>query len=160
MNAWPENDANIIRGTEGIFFKPNLQSGEELEIFVGDLQRSFKLKNTAVINHFGLKTLRYKFSTITYKSAFTEAENSKWGSWCPDGLFYLGPAKNPELPLYGSKPHFLDGDMSLVSGVEGMEPSRDKHESHMDMEPNIGATLDASIKLQLNIRVNTSLNFR
>ena len=160
IDTWPNGtDANLIRGTEGIFFKPKLKQGDKLAIFVGELHRSFDLENTAVIDHLGLTTLRYQFPLETYTSAFTQPENAKWKSWCPDGLFYLGPIKDPELPLYGSKPHFLDGDRSLMEGVEGLHPSRDEHDSHIDVEPNIGANVDSSVKLQLNIRVNTSEDF-
>lgn len=160
LDTWSSDHANLIRGTEGIFFRPNLRQGDQLTIFVGDLQRSFNLKNTAVVEHMGVSTLRYKFPLKTFRGAFTVPQNAEWGSWCPDGLFYAGPVREPELPLYISKPHFLDGDESLLEAVEGLEPSREMHESHIDVEPTIGANVDCSIQFQLNIRVNASSNFR
>ena len=161
LDTWPGGDqANAIRGTEGAFFKPNLKQGDSLELFAGDLQRSFDLVNTDTVNHFGFQTFRYKFSPSTYKGAFSEPDNSIWESWCPDGLFYIGSIKTPALPLYGSKPHFLDGDESLLEGVDGLSPTRCQHDSHMDIEPHVGANLDFSIKFQLNIRVNVSSDFR
>ena len=160
LNTWTNPEANLIRGTEGIFFRPNLKYGDPLILFVGDLKRAFELQNMAVMDHLGLETLRYTFHPSIFKGAFEEADNAVWNSWCPNGLFYLGPIKKPELPLYGSKPHFLDGDDSLLEGVEGLQPSRENHDSHIDVEPNIGVNVDFSVKLQLNIRVNTSANFR
>ena len=44
--VWP-NDmrANDINGTEGCFFHPFLQEGEEIEVFVDDINRSLRLKH-------------------------------------------------------------------------------------------------------------------
>lgn len=158
--TWPRLEARRIRGTEGIFFRPNLKTGDELTLFIGDIQRAFDLQNTASVDHMGVEALRYRFPLKTFQGAFTEPQNAQWGSWCPDGLFYMGPIKEPELPLYGSKPHFLDGDESLINGVDGLEPSRENHDSHVDVEPNIGANVDFRIQFQLNIRVNQSADFR
>lgn len=160
LDTWPGQQANLIRGTEGVFFRPNLKQGDELTLFVGHLRRSFDLQNTAIVYHMGIRTLRYQFPSKTFMGAFTEPQNAQWGSWCPDGLFYAGPIRDPELPLYVSKPHFLDGDMSLLEGVEGLEPSREQHDSHIDVEPMVGANVDFSVQFQLNIRLNTSANFR
>ena len=160
MDVWPSHEANRIHGTEGVFFKPNLRCGEDLVLFVGDLMRAFELENTAIVNHLGLDTLRYRFHSSIFNGAFTEPSNAQWGSWCPDGMFYLGPLKDPEIPVYGSKPHFLDGAWSLQEGVEGLSPSRQHHDSHIDVEPNIGVNVDFSIQIQLNVRVNASANFR
>ena len=160
LDVWTSEHANLIRGTEGIFFRPGLKQGEQLAIFIGDLMRAFDLQNTAMIDHMGLRTLRYQFPLSTFKGAFTEPLNAGWGSWCPDGLFYMGAVRDPQLPIYGSKPHFLDGAEVLFQGVEGMEPSRDRHESHIDVEPTIGANVDFSVQFQINVRVNTSANFR
>ena len=157
---WPGFAARRIRGTEGIFFRPNLKQGDELTLFIGDLRRAFDLENTAVVDHMGVETLRYRFPLETFKGAFSHPQNAQWGSWCPDGLFYMGLVKDPELPLYGSKPHFLDGADSLFDGVDGLEPSRDYHDSHIDVEPNIGANVDVRIQFQLNVRVNMSEEFR
>ena len=160
LNTWTTPEANQIRGTEGVFFRPNLKYGDPLTLFVGDLERAFDLRSTEVVDHLGLETLRYEFHPSVFTGAFDEPENAKWGSWCPKGLFYLGPIKEPELPLYGSKPHFLDGDSSLLEGVEGLSPVREDHDSHIDVQPTIGANVDFSVQFQLNIRINMSANFR
>ena len=39
------------------------------------------------------------------------------------------------VPVYGSKPHFLDGDPSLTKNVIGMHPVRSKHDTVVDVEP-------------------------
>jgi lysosome membrane protein 2 len=160
LDVWPDQEANYIRGTEGVFFKPNLKQGDGLTLFIGELMRPFDLQHSAIVNHLGLDTFRYSFHSSVFTGAFTEPSNAQWGSWCPDGMFYLGPLKDPEVPLYGSKPHFLDGDSSLQEGVEGLSPSRELHDSHIDVEPYTGSNVDFSMQIQLNVRLNTSAAFR
>lgn len=160
LDVWPSPKANHIHGTEGVFFKPNLEFGDPLTLFVGDLMRAFELQNTAVVNHLGMDALRYRFHSSIFEGAFTNPGSAQWESWCPDGLFYLGPLKDPKVPLYGSKPHFLGGASSLLDGVDGLNPSWQQHDSHIDVEPNLGVNVDFSMQIQLNVRVNTSAHFR
>ena len=160
LDTWRSPEANQIRGTEGMFFKPNLQLGQPLVLFMGNLLRSFDLQNTGTVDHLGMETLRYEFDSRVFRGAFSDPGNARWDSWCPDGLFYVGPVKDPEIPVYVSKPHFLDGDSGLLEGVDGLDPSRESHDSHIDVEPTFGVNVDFSIRFQLNVRVNISSNFR
>lgn len=34
-----------------------------------------------------------------------------------------------------SKPHFLDADESVINGVTGMKPEKEKHDTFLDIEP-------------------------
>ena len=40
-----------------------------------------------------------------------------------------------EVPAFASKPHFLDGDPSLLQDVKGLHPNRTKHDIVVDIEP-------------------------
>jgi lysosome membrane protein 2 len=48
----------------------------------------------------------------------------------------------------------LDADES-ASGVTGLDPVRDKHETFIDVEPITGKVLNAAKRLQVNIEVGT-----
>ena len=158
LHTWPndgnETGANDINGTEGFFFRPNLKKGDSLTAFVDDIQRSIDLKYVGTVNPLGLKALRYGIDNRTFKSAFDEPENARWGSWCPDGLIYLGPTQLKEVPVFGSKPHFLDGDELLLESVEGLKPDRVKHDTVIDVEPNTGANINFARQLQINVQVS------
>ncbi len=154
-DRWPEgNGANVINGTEGFFFKPNLQEDDNLTAFVDDLQRSFDLNFTGRVTQMGLSALRYGIKNSTFKSAFEEPENARWGSWCPDGLIYIGPTQVMEIPVYGSKPHFLDGDPRLLDSVIGLSPDREEHDTVIDVEPTTGANLNFRRQIQVNVQIN------
>lgn len=155
--VWPNGmGANDINGTEGLFFHPFLQEGEEVEIFVDDTYRSFRLVQVDVVDQMGIEAFRFKFVNSTFESAFTNPENARWGSWNPDGLFFLGPTQNPVVPVFGSKPHFLDGDPILLEKVNGLNPNRELHESFLDVEPTTGANIQVQIQIQINAQVNQS----
>ena len=157
LMVWPNGmGANDINGTEGFFFHPFLQEGEEIEIFVDDIYRSLKLKHVDTINLMGIEAFRFTIVNSTFQSAFTNPEHARWGSWNPDGLFYLGPTQDPVVPVFGSKPHFLDGDPALLEKVDGLRPNRDLHESYLDVQPSIGANVQVGIKLQVNAQINQS----
>ena len=157
LMVWPNGmGANDINGTEGFFFHPFLQEGEELEIFVDDTYRSFRLAHVDTMNRMGIEAFRYSFVNSTFEGAFTNPENARWGSWNPDGLFYLGPTQTPAVPVFVSKPHFLDGDPSLLEKVDGLSPNREVHDSFLDVQPTIGANVQVQIQLQINAQVNQS----
>ena len=155
LNIWRnENGANNINGTEGFFFRPHLNEGDNLTVFVDDIKRSIDIVYTGKVSQLGIPAFRYGIDNKTFKSAHSEPENSRWGSWCPDGLFYLGPTQPKEIPVYGSKPHFLDGDPKLLESVIGLKPDREKHDTITDIEPITGANLNFRRQLQINVQVN------
>ena len=161
LMVWPNGmGANDINGTEGFFFHPFLEEGEEIDIFVDDIYRSLRLKHVDTVNLMGVEAFRFAFVNSTFQSAFTNPENVRWGSWNPDGLFYLGSTQDPVVPVFGSKPHFLDGDPVLLEKVDGLRPDRELHESYLDIQPSIGTNVQVQIKIQLNAQVNQSAVLR
>ncbi len=150
LNIWRKgSEADRVRGTEGFFFKPNLQEGEKLTAFVDDVKRWFDLKYEGIVSHLGINAYRYGIDNATFKTP-----NLDYFSYCPEGMFYIGPTQPKEVPVYGSKPHFLDGDPLLLKSVQGLSPSRTKHDTVIDVEPMTGANINFQRKLQVNVQVN------
>ena len=76
----------------------------------------------------------YRFRLV--ESDFRPDPNYLTGNNTPIGLIYLGILQNPQVPVYGSKPHFLDCDKSLLEAVDGISPpDRSKHDIVGDIEP-------------------------
>ena len=90
LDIWFDKYANMINGTEGMLFKPHLQEGEDVVAFVDDAFRSIPLEYVGKAKLKGFDTFRYKLGAGVLDSAFKNPANARWGSWCPDGLFYLG----------------------------------------------------------------------
>jgi len=160
LGIWPGRTANFINGTEGLFFRPNLQKGTPLQSFVDDVVRSFDLVNTGQVTHLGLQALRYELPNSTFQNVTSNPANARWGSVCPNGLIYLGPTQYPEVPVYGSKPRFLDGDPVLRKKVQGLlPPNRTLHDTTIDVEPITGANIGFKRLLHVNVKVDRSTDF-
>ena len=161
LNIWPNGmGANALNGTEGLVFSPFLRENDTLEVFSDDAFRTFKLVHTDTLELMGIRVFRYEVMNSTYESAFVNPDNERWGSWNPDGLFYLGPTQDPIVPVFGSKPHFLDGDPVLREKMEGLVPNRTQHETVLHVDPLTGANVQFSLRIQINIQINQSSNYR
>jgi len=155
LDIWFGPEANKIGGTEGFFFKPHLKETDNLTAFVDDIMRSIDLVFQRKVDHLGIEALRYVIDNTTFKSAFSEPKNGQYGSWCPDGLIFLGPTQVVrDTPVFGSKPHFLDADPLVQAAVSGLMPDRDKHDTVIDIEPTTGANIYFHRQLQINAQVN------
>ena len=157
LNIWPNgNGANAINGTEGLLFSPFLSEDDILEVFSDDALRTIKLVYADTLELNGIRVFQYRIKNSTFESAFMNPENARWGSWNPEGLFYLGPIQDPTVPVFGSKPHFLDADPVLREKVVGMVPDRSKHETALHIDPITGASIQFALRLQINVQVNQS----
>ena len=152
LGIWPGTTANDINGTEGLFFKPNINEGEPLSAFIDDVIRSFDLVQIKKVKHLGLEAWRYELNDTTFLSPLYYEPNSRWGNWEYDGLIYLGVIQYPNVPVYGSEPHFLRGDPILREKVIGMNPDPDKDTTLIDVEIYTGANIQFRQKLQINAR--------
>ena len=67
------------------------------------------------------------------------------------GLMNVSTCKY-DSPAYVSYPHFLHGSPQLVDQFQtgSLNPSKDKHESYIILEPLSGVPLEVGIRLQIN----------
>lgn len=160
LSIWPNGmGANAINGTEGLVFSPLLTENDTLAVFSDDAFRTFKLVRTDTLELMDIRAFRYEIKNSTFESAFTNPENARWGSWNPDGLVFLGPTQDPIVPVFGSKPHFLDGNPVLREKVDGLVPNRSRHETALHVEPLTGANVQFAIRIQINVQVNQSSDY-
>ena len=160
VDIWPNGmGANAINGTEGLLFRPFLTEDDVLEVFADDAVRTVRLIHTDTQELNGISVFSYGIENATFESAFTNPENARWGSWNPDGLFFIGPTQDPTIPVFASKAHFLDGDPSLLEKVSGLSPDRELHDSVLNVEPLTGANVQLSLRLQINVQVNQSSDY-
>lgn len=160
LDIWPGHSANDINGTEGLFFRPNLNEGEPLTAFVDDVVRSFELTQQKKVKHKGLEAWRYVLADTTFLSPLRYPPNSRWGHWEYDGLVYLGVIQYPNVPIFGSRPHFLGGDPVLREMVEGMNPDPQRDTTQIDVEVYTGANIQFRRQLQLNARAVRNSDFK
>lgn len=61
-------------------------------------------------------------------------------------------------PVYVSNPHFYKTSPELLEAVEGLTPEKEKHESYLIIQPKLGVPLKATVRAQLNFKVEQSTN--
>ena len=132
---------------KALYFIHLLNKEKDLKSFKDDAFRTFQLVYADMVDDMGIQAFRYQLANSTFESAFTNPKNARWGSWCPDGLVFLGPTQDPVVPIFGSKPHFLDGDPILRDKVAGLEPNRVRHDLFIDLEPITGANVQLNVQL-------------
>ncbi|XP_065920344.1 lysosome membrane protein 2-like isoform X2 [Dysidea avara] len=141
------NEAKFInKSTEGIVFHPIVDQSDMLEAFISDTNRTFHLRSKEEVSVLGVDA--YRFRAID--SDFQPDPNYHTNDSTPVGLIFLGVLQTPEAPAYGSKPHFLDCNESLLEAVEGISPpDRRVHDIVVDVEPITGSTINVHQQLQI-----------
>ncbi|XP_072929431.1 scavenger receptor class B member 1-like [Epargyreus clarus] len=147
---------NRIKGSfEGLMLPPNMDKDLELPIFRKQACRIYPFRfHEEVKGEHGFNFYRYAMQ----ESAFNKS--SPYACKCthdclPDGFVDVGNCYYG-FPIALSKPHFQDVDPEQQSFFKGMIPNPEKHFSHVDVEPIIGAPLALSINIQVNIAVRSS----
>ena len=160
LKTWRPEDSpcNMLNGTEGLFFHPNLKEGENLQAFVDDIQRSVELVYVGKVKHLGVEAFRYELANHTFYNASQYPDNACWGPYdgskTPQGLFYIGPTQYPEIPVYASNPYFYRGDPSLFDCIEGLDPANTSDNIvKIDVEPVTGANIQLEKAIQLNVKI-------
>ena len=140
-----------VLGSDGAQFPPDVVPQDKLAIFSGDICRPvwFSYKEKSKVKSF--KTMRFELMEVNNKhlsgeKCFCVDKNE---DDCSDELMDISYCKQ-DAPIFISKPHFLDA-LKHLENITGLEPSKEKHESWMDVEPWTGIPLKASVKFQVNI---------
>lgn len=60
---------------------------------------------------------------------------------------------NEYLPVAISFPHFMHASR-LQAAIDGLVPDYHEHRSYFDIEPHFGVTMEAQVKLQVNVQVH------
>jgi hypothetical protein len=73
-------------------------------------------------------------------------------SCLPNGLLDVTRCQKGEPPVVVSLPNFLYAPKYVHDSIEGMpEPNQDQDEIQVDLEPRLGAVINASRRFQINV---------
>jgi hypothetical protein len=145
--AFATDYANRIEGNDGqLFGAPALS--DKILMFVSDIYRTLFVEKTDTVSDWYDVTLhRYELQMKDLQNASMNPEGAWYYNFAPSGMENLTAVGG--LPLFVSKPHFLDGDSSLAGSVIGMSPKREAHDTFLDIEPNTGLLARAHKRLQI-----------
>ncbi|XP_055926724.1 lysosome membrane protein 2-like [Argiope bruennichi] len=150
VDWWDGEECNKIQGTDGVQYAPGVTQESLLRLFNPNLCRSIPLEYERDVTVHGIKTLRFGMPSNTFATSDLNPANECYcqGSHCRSGILPMNCKKGA--PYVISMPHFLEGDESLQTAVEGINPSPEKHKTFVDVEPITGFVLNAAFRVQLN----------
>ena len=162
LSIWHSSYANMLNGTDGAIYKPDISKDDTLYIFITQLCRSLN------VNYLGEKTIRgidgYQFHPPTYlfESGSINPNNKGFcnPNCLPSGLLSVNACVPFNAPIVVSQPHFLNGNKSLQKMIRGLHPDEEKHDTFLSLEPRTGVLLQASKRLQFNIHVDPMAGIR
>lgn len=142
-----------VNGTTGRVWPPNLNTEEDITVFLPDICRSINLTPD------NLRTRTQGSKWIGDERVFDNGvqypPNACFctGSDCPDmkpGVLNVSDCQYG-LPAFVSYPHFYLADPSYNDAVDGLNPSKEKHEFSITIDPASGMPFEANTRLQMNI---------
>jgi len=149
-----ESYCGMVNGSFGEAFAPR-RNRTSVTMYLTDICRSLTLDYEKDVEDYGLSTYRYTGTERVFANATDNADN-----WC----FCSGGVCNPSgivnastcrygAPAFVSFPHFYLADPFYGEQVEGLNPQKDLHEFHIDLEPSLGVPSKVRARLQVNILV-------
>lgn len=150
ISGWGTKYAREIRGTGGFSFHPGVSRKEKLVAFINELYRSgyFSYEEDSQIS--GITLYKYQ---LPKEELLNTSQDPGFYANGPSGVLNLTAVVPSNVPLFVSKPHFLDADPAYLGNVSGLKPDRAKHDSYVSAEPITGAVLDAAKRIQVNLRL-------
>jgi len=154
--AWLHAPANNFRGSMGHQFRSGLHKGDSIPLFVPQIYRTIDLQNyngeTNTIH--GATAYRFRIPPEAFNNGSTTPANIGYWANGPNGVLNVSACEF-KAAVFMSKPHFLHGDPSLVTAVEGLTPPNPAlHDAYLDVEPLTGATINVAFRLQINALIS------
>lgn len=157
---WLTDDCNRLNGTDGSIFPPHINHERVLHIYDKDLCRLMPLVFEREVETKGNVT-GYRFTPPL--SVFADVESHPENmcfcpagqpSCSPNGLFNVSLCQY-DSPIMLSFPHFYLANDDLRDAVEGISPpEKEKHQFFIDVQPDMGTTLRARARVQINLAVS------
>ncbi|OXU28391.1 hypothetical protein TSAR_008997 [Trichomalopsis sarcophagae] len=156
---WSDAPCNSIRASEGSFFPPRDQTGEDIiNVYDKDLCRVLPLKYRGPTEKTGIKADLYTPADTVFDPPSEETPDNE--CFCPDdpdscppkGLQNISPCQY-SAPVYLSFPHFYKADPKLLDAVSGLKPVPKLHETYFKIQPKLGVPVEGKVRVQLNLKV-------
>ncbi|KAL6433299.1 hypothetical protein ACFW04_006469 [Cataglyphis niger] len=153
LPQWTGKCANVHGASDGVKFPSYIEPNDTLLFFRKSLCRSERMVRIGEKQIKGLHAYQYAFLENELDNGAVNPENKcfcRKGQCLKPGLIdvtdcYYG------FPIALSYPHFYKSDPSLLEAIEGLQPSKDLHESYFFIQPKSGLPLDLAFRFQINM---------
>ncbi|XP_068086311.1 scavenger receptor class B member 1 isoform X2 [Anabrus simplex] len=162
---WKTEQCNRLNGSDGSIFPPHITKNTTLFVYDKDLCRLLPLsyqKEVETAN--GVAGFRFTPPKDVFADVSTKPENECFcpgGPPCaPNGFFNVSLCQY-DSPILLSFPHFYLADEKYRLAVEGVSPPvADKHEFFLDVQPQMGVSLRARARVQINLAVSQVVDIK
>lgn len=159
MSFWGTDECNRVDGTDGSQFPPHLMDKKQpLNVFVKAFCRKFPMIFDSEVDIFdGVPAWRYKAPHDAFNHPDQTPANqcfchTESGKCAPGGVFNATACF--DAPIYSSYPHFLFGNASLFSRLDGLHPTESEHLSYADIHPRLAFPMTGASRFQINVMVS------
>lgn len=148
------DECGVVKGSAGEFYPPIKQKTAPISFFSADMCRSISLDFDEEKGIHGITGYKYKGGpkTVDNGTIYTENKCFSTGESVPSGVMNVSACRYGS-PVFMSFPHYYAADSYYLNQVEGMNPSKDKHEFYMTLEPMTGIPLDVAARFQINMLI-------
>ena len=138
------------RGTDGLQFHADVRSADKLDVFIGGFCRSIGFTFQSDDDLLGVRVKTFSQNSLYDSNSDDDRCYCTHSMDCDrDGIFDAGPCVQGA-PIFLSKPHFLGAPFYQVN-ISGLCPDPRKHDGWIKVEPWLGITLLAGVRLQVNV---------
>ncbi|XP_062868044.1 lysosome membrane protein 2c [Trichomycterus rosablanca] len=155
LDWWSTDECNMINGTNGATFHPIVTKTERLYMFSSDLCRSIyaMFESARIVK--GIPAYRFVPPSDVFANKSVNPDNAGFctgGSCLASGLLNVSVCKQGA-PIIMSSPHFYQADAQFADDIFGMHPTKEQHETTIDINPLTGLVVQAAKRLQVNVFV-------
>ncbi|EDS25865.1 cd36 antigen [Culex quinquefasciatus] len=152
---------NTLQGAyDGTVFPRNISKTEIFKVYRKAFCRTLPIAFEREGEHDGIKAYWFAIQENAFESSLDDPSTSCYcrnGKCLPKGLGDISPCWY-NIPFAVSLPHFYKGDPALVEAVDGLNPTKEKHDAVIIMQPQLGIPMKASIRVQISLLTNVSFN--
>lgn len=157
LTMWDGDFCNRIEGTDSTIYPPFWSPKDKIAIFLSDMCRSLYADFDSEVTWKGLRALNYYASPLNYKAAqeyppnicFCEHIEDEPPQCLKSGVLDMYNCQG--VSMIASSPHFYNASTDYQSYVQGLNPDRQKHNTFIYIEPQTGAILRGSKRMQINM---------
>ncbi|KAJ6646997.1 UDP-galactose transporter senju, partial [Pseudolycoriella hygida] len=148
------DECGMLRGSAGEFYPPIKQKTQPTSMFIADLCRSISLDFEEEKSVHGITGYKYAGGEKMVDNGTVYPENKcfSFGESVPSGVMNVSACRFGS-PVFMSFPHYYAADPYFLDQIEGLNPSKEKHEFYITLEPLTGIPLDVAARLQINMLV-------
>lgn len=162
-NGFYPGECGRVNGSVGDLFPPELDTTDDLTIYVVDTCRFLNLAPSGKVRVLGLDGFEWTGTAMTLDSGENDPAQKCFCNpkeeVCPKtGVVDCRKCRN-NAPIYASFPHFYLADQSYVDAITGLKPEKEKHQFRLVIEPKTGIPLQVHARIQINLQIKPDDNF-